>query len=144
MQEGRIVDATASRWKYETQVSIILDANRKSDVRRLPTGKKGLDCLVEDIGIPTNILSRMTYIAEIPRDVVAQLYVSDRMMRSTNVLDETEKLRLEQEIRYLKVYCALVRDEFRTVTISEELRNYIADRVNEVTSITKRRLVSRI
>ena len=69
MQGGRITDASVSRCTYQAEVAMILDCNRRADVdRRGYRSSDPIQRFVADTGIPLNILSRMTYVVEIPRD----------------------------------------------------------------------------
>ena len=129
MADGKISDASAAKVEYEASVSIILDANRKSEVRRTSTNKHGFDRLVEDIGIPMNILSRMTHIAEIPRDPQTQLLVASEIMRRKDSLPLVEKKVLEERLRLARVYLALMRDRHKYVIIDPEVREYLANQV---------------
>jgi hypothetical protein len=129
MVKGTIVDASASRTEYVAEVSVMLDCNRRSDVRRKGAKKSGFDLLVEDIGVPMNILSRMTYIVEIPRDLREQINVAHGVAMGRGRLSEAEIAVLKEKMRLYQVYCAMVRDRFRTVTISVEIRQMISQRV---------------
>lgn len=127
MAEGVVSDASAAKVEYEAQVSIVMDANRKSDVRRTYSGKDGLDRFVEDTGVPTNILSRSTYIAEIPRDTKTQVQVSVEIIKNRDALNATEKAVLKEKIRQLQVYLALMRERHQIVHVPDEVRERIEE-----------------
>jgi hypothetical protein len=125
MAEGRVSDASAARVEYHAEVSILLDANRKSDVRKVGTDKEGFERVVADIGVPMNVLSRMTYIAEIPRDPKTQLVVTSAMIAQTSSLPSVERQVLEEQLRQFQVYAALMRERHARVEISADVRRQI-------------------
>lgn len=139
MAEGRISDASAAKVEYAASVSIILDANRKSDVRRTSSVKEGFDRLVEDIGLPMNVLSRTTYIAEIPRDAPLQLGIACEILRKKGSLSETDRRVLDEQLRLARVYLAMMRDRHRTVHLSEQVRQHLEDQVLAISNTTAER-----
>jgi hypothetical protein len=135
MAKGTVADASAAKTEYKTEVSIILDANRKSDVRRRASDKQGFDLVVDDIGIPMNIFSRATYIAEIPRDTETQLKVSQAIVNTHGTLSEVDTKMLEEEIRQLQVFLALMREKYPRISIPKTVTDYINQRTAEVNNM---------
>lgn len=121
MQNGTIVDASVSKVEYKASVSIILDANRRSDVRRTDNVKNGLARVVDDTGVATNILTRMTYIAEIPRSTEDQMAVATAVFDQHNSVSDVDREVLEEEVRQFQVYIALMRERHPKVFIPQEL-----------------------
>jgi hypothetical protein len=139
MAEGVVSDGSVSRTVYKAQTSIILDANRKSDVRRRQTDKTGFDLIVEDIGIPMNIFSRMTYVAEIPRDAHTQLQVAIKTIETAGAMPTTDKAVLDEKVKLFRVYAAMMRELHPVVEIPEQVRNHIAQIFVSINNTTEER-----
>lgn len=139
MAEGKISDTSAAKIEYKAESSIVLDANRKSDVRRLETDKDGLDRFVSDTGVPVNILSRTTYLAEIPRDAATMVQVSTQIIGQHNALDEMQRKVLQEQVRQLQVYLALMRQNHKEVTIPNELLDRLRNEVVAICNTTANR-----
>ena len=139
MAEGRISDASAAKVEYVAEVSILLDANRKSDVRRTGSTKEGFDRAVADLGIPMNVLSRMTYIAEIPRDAATQLSVAASIIVNKGLLTTVERNVLRERIGLLRVYLAAMRERHQVVEIPPEVRARVQELVMAVVNTTQNR-----
>jgi hypothetical protein len=139
MAEGRISDASAAKVEYAAEVSILLDANRKSDVRRTGSTKEGFDRAVADLGIPMNVLSRMTYIAEIPRDAATQLSVAASIIVNKGLLTVMDRNVLRERISLLRVYLAAMRERYRVVVIPPAVRAHVQELVMAVVNTTQAR-----
>lgn len=122
MEAGEVSDATAAQVTYLAQVSITIDANRKTQVRMRNTKSQGLARLVEDTGIPVNILSRFHYLAEIPRDIYRQIKVAEAIGLTKGYLQEERQVEEQEALRLLKVYLAVVRDRHPEVHIPSDVR----------------------
>lgn len=140
MQDGKVADASVSRTEYHAEVAIHLDANRKSDVRRTGGSKSGLDLLIDDTGIPLNVLSRMTYLAEIPRDTATQMRVAFGMIESKQRLSDLQGKCLDQEIRLFQVWSAMMRHAHPAVDFPATVRAAIHDRVAAAYNTTVARM----
>lgn len=140
MQDGKVADASASRTEYHAEVAIHLDANRQSDVRRNGGSKNGLELLIHDTGIPLNVLTRMTYMAEIPRDTATQMRVAMGMIENKHRLTDIEIKRLDLEIRLFQVWAAMMRHAHPTVDFPAIVRAAIQDRVAAAYNTTVTRM----
>ena len=140
MQDGKVADASVSRTEYHAQVSIHLDANRKSDVRRTGGTKSGLDLLISDTGIPLNVLTRMTFMAEIPRDTATQMRVAFGMIEKKQCLTESQIKILDYEIRLLQVWMAMMRSAHPAIDFPSSVRAVIHDRVAAAFNTTVTRM----
>jgi hypothetical protein len=119
LQDGVVYDSSASRCSYRSEISLVIDANRQSDVRR--TGQRAdvdpLDQFVADTRLPINLLTRLTLIAEIPRGVEDQLRTMEQGLNSSGDDRQHIQATMAQEMRYIKVWLARVRDLHRTVVL---------------------------
>lgn len=145
MQDGVVYDSSASRCSYTAQVSVIIDANRISDVKR--TTQKGnvdgLDQFVADTKLPTNIITRLTYIAEIPRSVEDQIHTLKSILRSSGENREQIQSTMASEMRYIKVWLARLRDVHREVTISNDVAQHMNGMIQQAINICQSRLAQR-
>jgi hypothetical protein len=140
MQDGKVADASVSRTEYHAEVAIHLDANRKSDVRRTGGSRSGLDLLISDTGVPLNVLTRMTYMAEIPRDTATQMRVAFGIIENKQRLPEIQIRCLDQEIRLLQIWMAMMRHAHPTVDFPDPVRTAIHDRVAAAFNTTVTRM----
>lgn len=139
MQDQKAIDASVSMTTYRAEVAVLLDANRRSDVRRTASKKVGLDRFVEDTGIPTNILSRTHYIVEFPRDMEKQIQTALAMIANKRTMTEEQKRTIEYRLRILRVYLAMVRENFRIVTIDDDVRAHMRTKIIEAINVTTAR-----
>jgi DNA replicative helicase MCM subunit Mcm2 (Cdc46/Mcm family) len=123
-------DNTAARTVHKALTSIHLDMNRLSQVN--PHKKYNGH---EDIGIPTNILSRFDFIIEIPRDVDVQLLVSldmiEKRKKSGNY--NPNNFSTNDWARKLKVIVAYQTSYFRSISINQGVRKYKKKKLKELT-----------
>lgn len=129
MEGGKVIDSSVSRATYAAETAILIDANRRSDVRRQKSDLTRMDLLVNDIGLPMNLLSRFTYIVEIPRLPEVQLEVALGMVRRKGKRTEAEEAALQHRLRLLRVFLALMRENHRKVVIPEAVREAIGERL---------------
>ncbi|MBT4732987.1 minichromosome maintenance protein MCM [Candidatus Woesearchaeota archaeon] len=130
MEDGEVRDNTAARTVHKALTSIHLDMNRLSQVN--PHKKYNGH---EDIGIPTNILSRFDFIIEIPRDVDVQLLVSldmiEKRKKSGNY--NPNNFSTNDWARKLKVIVAYQTSYFRSISINQGVRKYKKKKLKELT-----------
>ncbi len=136
METGRCEAANASRTSYDAQVAFHIDSNRLSDVdpRRVNTKNKstGLARVTEDTGLPSNVLTRLDYICEFPRDPRRQLELSLMIAREP-VSEQSESARLTT--RPHKVLLAYLRTKIPTVSIDAEVAAYLEKRFRSIINV---------
>jgi hypothetical protein len=140
MQDGMVHDTSASRCSYQAQTAVLIDANRRSDVRRTgPRNVAAIDRLLHDINMPLNMVTRITYAAEIPREIDRQIQtlieIIDGLPTSSIPLTEDE----QREIRLLKVMMARLRERHPQVTIPSEVSDSLKDAIGKVVNVTRDR-----
>ncbi|MEI6233990.1 MAG: hypothetical protein WCT04_13120 [Planctomycetota bacterium] len=136
METGRCEAANASRTSYDAQVAFHIDSNRLSDVDPRRFNKKnmskGLARVTEDTGLPSNVLTRLDYICELPRDPKRQLELS-LMIARTPLSEQSENAR--STTRLLQVIIALLRTKIPMVSIDAEVAEYMEKRFRSIINV---------
>lgn len=133
MEDGEAIDSTSVHQIHEAITSIHLDTNKYSQVN--PTRK--LDPF-SDINVPISILSRFDFIIDIPSDRKERWQVASEIIKDTKVLESYGTPSLESEWqRDLRRIVAYVRTYFRKAIISDDVRNYIQDKIDMLESENK-------
>ena len=111
MEDGQVLDSTASRGRFVANTSVLLDLNRKSDLRQ------DSNDLLADAGIPLNVLSRFDCIFSMPADAGRQAAVASRL-HSRLARDAGSRTDLDDEkwVRRIRVLIAYLRDNLRPDT----------------------------
>jgi hypothetical protein len=145
MQDGMVYDSSASQRSYRAEVSLVIDANRQSDVKRTDNMKDldGLARLVIDTKLPTNMLTRFTYIAEIPRSVSDQILTLSQILEASGERREDIQAAMAHEMHLLKVWLARLREIHRKVIIPEEVATRLSVMVTEAINVGATRLNQR-
>ena len=120
MEDGKVIDATSGNTVHPAATSLHLDENRLSDIY---PGRKFNS--YEDIAIPTNILSRFDFIAEIPRDSERQDAVSAAMTNVDKMGEDNASWEENSPGRRLKMLVAWLRSQNRSVRFTDEINGYI-------------------
>jgi hypothetical protein len=120
----------AHKAQYEALTSIHLDMNKRSDL--VPgldlKGKSRVSQRLEDIKIPSNLLSRFDYIVDIPRDVERQLNVALEMFKGRESRKEPSSIKRE-----LQLIVACLRDAHPEIS-TEEVDQYMFRAWREIIS----------
>lgn len=136
METGRCEAANASRTSYDAQVAFHIDSNRLSDVdpRRVnPRNKSaGLARVTEDTGLPSNVLTRLDYICEFPRNPRRQLELSLMIAREP-LSAQSESARLTT--RPMQVLLALLRTKIPMVSIDAEVAEHLEKRFRSIINV---------
>lgn len=142
MQDGMVHDSSASRCSYQAETAILIDANRRSDVERTAQRRdeSGIGQLIRDIKIPLNLLTRFTYIAEIPRDIEAQIRTLGDILDSAGEQFEEPSVDLHVQARIIKVWLARLRDLHPTVRVPKDVGEHLRAATEKAINVTHRRL----
>ncbi|MBN8523954.1 MAG: hypothetical protein J0M02_01330 [Planctomycetes bacterium] len=142
MQDGMVHDSSASRCSYQAETAILIDANRKSDVERTARrgDQSGIDQLIRDVKVPLNLLTRFAFIAEIPRDIEAQIRTFGDILDSAGEQYTEPSHDLLVQARIIKVWLARLRDLHPTVRIPKDVAEHLRAATEKAINITHRRL----
>jgi DNA repair photolyase len=125
MEKGVVLDSTSARSGHLTDVALLLDANRLSQVN-----KTRQYTAFEDINIPVNILSRFDFIIDIPEDPRRQretaLAITDQGILEAGQRGQNG---WKKEVRMLVAY---LRTRYRGAHTPEDVKEYLRKKVEEV------------
>lgn len=133
MQGGYVEDASVSMTRYLARCSVVMDANRASEMKGGASDGSSMERFIKDTKLQKNILTRFTNITELHRDVITQLEVSRDMVLKGGSPRDPRPLRLVQ------VALAELRHRHETVLIPDDVRAMLAKRLNEATDMSSSR-----
>lgn len=128
MEDGKIDDSSAAKTTHIACVSINVDMNRRSQVNHT-----GVFDSYQDLNIPLNIISRFDFISEIPPDPIRQMKVSlDMVGRFGELHSEIPGMYPSEQEKKLKQIVAYVNTTYRTVSVSDNVNEYIRTKLKEI------------
>jgi len=120
MEDGSVIDSTSARTEHKALTSIHLDTNKYSQVY-----KGQISSSLEDIDVPTNVITRFDYIVDIPADAERQWKVLLDISKGAKTIESFEKSGdVNQKLRVLKRIIAHMITFTPKVQISEEIAEY--------------------
>ena len=130
LEDGIVIDSTASQITHQALTSILIDVNKSSDLRpeRENNGVSIIERRLNDIDMPLPLLSRFDFVVDIPRDINQQIDIALKVhKRMTFKADHTfHKSEWEKQ---LKVLVGYLRQQHRNrLEFPKEIRDYIKAR----------------
>jgi MCM P-loop domain len=136
MEDGRVIDSTASRQTHPALTSIHLDMNKRTDL--FPGSPLQGETIVaqrlDDIRIPMTSLSRFDYIIDIPRDPQRQMDVALAMFDGVgqNAAPQSVGRALAPWARKLQVLAAFLRSSNADITFTPEIKAQMQQKYKEL------------
>jgi hypothetical protein len=128
MEDGEVIDSTSARTIHTAETSIHLDTNKYSQVYEANT-----ESSLQDIDIPTNVITRFDYIIDIPADAERQWNVMIEMSSNPKTLGSYEEQKGENpSLRWLKRIIAYMITFTPKIEISREIAQYKIEQLEKI------------
>ena len=143
MEDGKVVVTGVYKFEFEAETAIYLDINRLSD---LYLDKNTFKNVTVDTSLPTNILSRIDFIAEFKNNPdlqdqkASQVFTnpSDRKKRKSILAEFSIKNGIKTD-RFIKLIVAYVMTEMKNVN-TESVNKYMIDKFSQISAANKNNL----
>jgi hypothetical protein len=139
LSNGRLVRTTVGLIDLEVDTALQLDLNPKSTTRPAYQNKDVM--LLEDIGLPVNLLSRIDIVFHFTRDVGRQMNTVLEMLSGIESVGPEANMADDGRVRELRVLVAHLRDNCPTIQLGGVME-LITERMRDLFEQNKEKLHS--